>query len=83
MPYAELLGRIRQLFKSDADAHLDEIARALRSGALVGPRQPMSDQELAHAIREFQASEISEWSRQQLAKRLQDASQPAHRRGRR
>jgi hypothetical protein len=83
MPYTELLGRIRQLFKSDADTDLDHIARAFRSGAPLPPAQPMSDQELARAIREFQASEISDWTRQKLAKRLLDASKPANRRARR
>lgn len=74
MPYTQFIGRIRQLFRSDADAHLDDIKRSLRTGRLKAPAQPMSDQELARAIKEFQQSEISDWTRQKLAKRLADVS---------
>ncbi len=74
MPSTEFLGRIRQLFKSDSDAHFDDIRRGLRTGRLTAPAQPMSDQELSRAIREFQAAEITDWTRQKLAKRLADAA---------
>ena len=76
MSCKEFVGRIRQLFKSDTDAHFDDIKRGLRAGRLNAPAQPMSDQELARAIKEFQAAEISDWTRQNLAKRLADGSRP-------
>jgi len=76
MPYTDFLGRIRQLFKSESDAHLEDIGYSLRMGRLKAPAQPMSDQELARAIKEFQAAEISDWTRQKLAKRLADVSKP-------
>jgi hypothetical protein len=74
MPYSDFLGRIRRLFKSDSDPCLEDITRALHKDMLVAPSQPMSDQELARAISEFQASVISDWAPQKLSKRLADGS---------
>jgi len=74
MSYREFLGRICQLFKADCDAQLDDIKRRLRSARHNAPAQPMSDQELGRAIKEFQKAEMSDWTRQDPAKRLADAS---------
>lgn len=74
MSYREFLGRICQLFKADCDAQLGDIKRRLRNARHNAPAQPMSDQELSRAIREFQAAEITDWTRQKLAKRLADAA---------
>ncbi|MFC0241761.1 hypothetical protein [Rhodopseudomonas telluris] len=52
MPYKEFLDRIRRLFEGPSE-HLDLIADSLAKGRLRQPIEPMSDQELAVAIREF------------------------------
>ncbi|MBI5128705.1 MAG: hypothetical protein HZA66_04640 [Rhodopseudomonas palustris] len=52
MPYREFLERIRRFFDGPSE-HLDLIADALAKGRLQQPIKPMSDQELAQAIREF------------------------------
>ena len=46
-----ILERIRSLFASETSAHLDCISEALKDGTLKEPARPMSDQELARAIR--------------------------------
>jgi hypothetical protein len=74
MSYREFLGRICRLFKADCDAQLGDIKRRLRSARHNAPAQPMSDQELASAIKEFQRAEMSDWARQDPAKRLADTS---------
>lgn len=51
MPYREFLDRIRRLFEGPSE-HFDLIAESLAKGRLQ-PIKPMSDQELAVAIREF------------------------------
>jgi hypothetical protein len=74
MSYREFLGRICQLFKADSDAQRGDIKRRLRSGRHNAPAQPMSDQELARAIQEFQKAETSDGTRPKPAERLADAS---------
>lgn len=76
MPYVNILRRIRRLFKSASDPDLDDIEQGFRKGALTPPAHPMSDPELARAIRTFQASAMSYGARQKLAKRLADGSDP-------
>lgn len=53
LPYRHFLDRIRRLFDGPS-AHFDLIAASLAEGRLKQPVRPMSDQELAQAIREFQ-----------------------------
>lgn len=69
VPHFAFLHRIRQLFGGSA-RHLDGIAEALADGRLKQPAQPMSDQELARAIREFQSAPLCEASLKKLAERL-------------
>ena len=69
MPHIAFLHRIRQLFGGSA-RHLDELAEALADGRLKQPAQPMSDQELARAIREFQKAPLSDASLKKLGERL-------------
>ncbi len=76
MTYMPLLVRVRQLFKSARDEHLDCVVDALSTGVLHAPARPMSDQELARAIRDFRAAPVSDWSMQRMKKRLLDASHP-------
>jgi len=64
----EFLDRIRQLLKSESDAHVDHIKGRLRRGRHAAPAQPMSDQELARAIKEFQKAEMPDCTRQKPAK---------------
>jgi hypothetical protein len=52
LPYREFLARIRRFFDGPSE-HLDLIADALAKGQLQQPATPMSDYELAQAIREF------------------------------
>lgn len=54
MPYRQFLDRIRRLFDGPS-AHFDLIADSLAKGRLKQPVEPMSDQELAKAIREFRS----------------------------
>lgn len=65
MPYRAFLARIRQFFDSP-DEHLDWIASGLEGGRLRQPATPMTDQELAEAIREFQNAPPSEDSLKKL-----------------
>jgi hypothetical protein len=53
VPHIAFLARIRRLFTTPSSPHLDVIANALALGTLRQPAQPMSDHELARAIREF------------------------------
>jgi hypothetical protein len=55
MPYRPLLARIQKLFRAGADPHFKSIEDGFKSGRLKLPAQPMTDLELARAIREFQA----------------------------
>jgi hypothetical protein len=69
MPYTAFLGRIRRLFTARSP-HLDLIADAFARGRLKQPAQPMSDQELARAIREFQSMPLCETSLNRLGARF-------------
>jgi hypothetical protein len=74
MPYRPFLERIRHLFKTGADEHLERLSEAFSKGALTPPVRPMSDRELARAIREFQARPVSESSVGRLANRFEGGS---------
>ncbi|MDF0580887.1 hypothetical protein [Bradyrhizobium yuanmingense] len=76
MKSTTLLERIRRLFASDAGEHLDSISDALLKGTLREPARPMSDQELARAIREFRSVPVSDWTLAKLSRRLAEASVP-------
>lgn len=66
MPYREFLARMRRLFEGPSE-HLDSIADALANGTLQQPILPMSDHELARAIREFRSSPPSAASLDKLS----------------
>jgi len=53
LPYREFLARIRRMFDG-ANEHYNWIADGFADGSLRKPAEPMTDQELAEAIREFQ-----------------------------
>jgi hypothetical protein len=53
LPYREFLARIRRFFNG-TDEHFDWIADGFADGSLRQPAAPMTDQELAEAIRDFQ-----------------------------
>lgn len=72
MPYIAFLARIRRLFTAPSP-HLDVIADAFAKGHLKHPVQPMSDQELARAIREFQKLPLSDASLKKLGARFADS----------
>jgi hypothetical protein len=63
------LARIRRLFTTPSP-HLDVIADAFAQGSLKQPAQPMSDQELARAIREFRSMPASAAALTKLAARF-------------
>ena len=71
VPYIGFLARIRRLFTAPSP-HLDIIADAFAEGTLKGPAQPMSDHELARAIRDFQALPPSAASLAGLAARFKE-----------
>lgn len=71
-----ILERIRGLFASDTGEHLDSISEALLKGTLKEPAHPMSDQELARAIREFRSVPVSDWTLARLSRRLLEAPGP-------
>ena len=71
-----IIERIRGLFASDAGGHLDSINDALLAGTLKEPLRPMSDQELARAIREFRSAPVSDWTLAKLSRRFVEASRP-------
>ncbi|GMP01136.1 MULTISPECIES: hypothetical protein [Bradyrhizobium] len=70
MSPATILERIRGLFASDTSEHLDRISDAFKTGTLREPARPMSDQELACAIREFRSAEVSDWTIAKLSRRF-------------
>ncbi|WFU69051.1 MULTISPECIES: hypothetical protein [unclassified Bradyrhizobium] len=74
-----ILERVRRLFAADPDAHLDSISDAFLNGTLAEPVLPMSDQELARAIREFRSQPVSDWAVAKLSRRLREASAPRER----
>ncbi|WP_247304281.1 MULTISPECIES: hypothetical protein [unclassified Bradyrhizobium] len=49
---------------------MDSINHAFLKGTLNEPVRPMSDQELAHAIREFRAVPVSDWTVAKLSRRF-------------
>lgn len=63
------LARIRRLFAAPSP-HLEFIADAFAQGQLQHPPEPMSDQELARAIREFQSMPLSAASLNKLGSRF-------------
>ena len=67
-----ILERIRRMFASDAGEHLDGISDAFLAGKLREPVRPMSDQELAHAIREFRSIPVSDWTIADLSRRFDE-----------
>uniref|UniRef100_E6VMR9 Uncharacterized protein n=1 Tax=Rhodopseudomonas palustris (strain DX-1) TaxID=652103 RepID=E6VMR9_RHOPX len=69
MPYRAFLARIRQFFDGP-DEHLDWITNGLAAGSLRQPATPMTDQELAEAIREFQKAPPSADSLEKLGAKL-------------
>lgn len=71
MPYRPFLSRIRKLIQGRPDAHFDSIEDGFRSGRLQLPAQPMTDQELARAIREFRGAPVSDWTMRKLANRFE------------
>ena len=76
MSPATILDRIRDLFASNPSAHLDCISDAFEKGTLKEPARPMSDQELARAIREFRSAPLSDGSLARLSRRVVEASTP-------
>ena len=71
MPHRPFLSRVQKLFASIADPLFISIEDGFRSGRLRPPVQPMSDQELARAIREFQGSPISDSALRSLANQFE------------
>lgn len=55
-----IMEHIRHLFRADRSKHLDSISEAFLNGTLQEPARPMSDQELARAIREFRTGPMRE-----------------------
>ncbi|WP_247281610.1 MULTISPECIES: hypothetical protein [unclassified Bradyrhizobium] len=51
---------------------MDSINDAFLKGTLNEPVRPMSDQELAHVIREFRAMPVSDWTVAKLSRRFVD-----------
>lgn len=68
-----ILKRIRDLFASEQGEHLDRISDAFVNGTLREPARPMSDQELARAIREFRAKPVSERTIAKVSRRFVEA----------
>lgn len=58
MTSTTILERICQLFTADRGRHLDRISDALLNDTPQEPAHPMSDHELARAIREFRAGPV-------------------------
>ena len=62
MPYRLLLTRIKKLFRAGAGPYFKSVEDGFKSRRLKLPAQPMTDLELARAIREFQAKPVSDWT---------------------
>lgn len=71
-----ILERIRSLFAAGPSGHLDSISDAFANGTLAEPVRPMSDLELARAIREFRSLPVSDWTIAKLSRRLREAPMP-------
>lgn len=65
-----ILERIRGLFAADRSGHLDSISAALLSGTLQELAHPMTDQELARAIREFRTKPVFDRTLAKLSRRF-------------
>ncbi|WP_247322827.1 hypothetical protein [Bradyrhizobium sp. 21] len=65
-----ILECIRRVFASSPSAHLDGIGEALLKDPPNEPVRPMSDQELARAIREFRALPVSGRTIPKLSRRF-------------
>ena len=71
LTYRAFLDRIRRLFEGPSE-HFDLIADSLAKGRLKQPIKPMSDQELAVAIREFRSLPPTPTALQKLESHLTD-----------
>ncbi|MGY4624943.1 hypothetical protein [Bradyrhizobium sp. USDA 4486] len=71
-----ILERVCRLFAADPDEHLDSISDALANGTVAEPLRPMSDHELARAVREFRSLPVSDWTIAKLSRRLREAPVP-------
>lgn len=69
MPRLAFLHRLRRLFGGDGP-DVESLAGALNDGRLRQAAQPMTDQELAREIRQFQRLPASESALKKLAERL-------------
>lgn len=65
-----IMEHIRHLFRADRSDRLDSIRDAFLNGALQEPARPMSDQELARAIREFRTGPVRERTLAEHSRRL-------------
>lgn len=70
MSSTTILERICHLFTADRGKHLDRISDALLNGTPQEPAHPMSDQELARAIREFHTGPVSDRTLAELSRRF-------------
>jgi DNA-directed RNA polymerase specialized sigma54-like protein len=66
-----ILERIRRLFASGPGEHLDSISEALMNATLKEPVRPMSDQELARAIRECRSVRVADRTAAKLSRHLE------------
>ena len=71
-----ILERIRHLLEPEPSEHLDRIGDALLKGAPREPAHPMTDQELARAIREFRSAPVSHRTLARLSRRMSEAPVP-------
>ena len=76
MSLTTILERIRGLFASKASEPFGSTSDAVRKSTLNDPVRPMSDQELACAIREFRVAQVSDCSIPALSRRFVEASVP-------
>jgi hypothetical protein len=70
MSLKTILEWIRRMFASDPSEHLDSISEAFLKRTLNQPAHPMSDGELARAIREFHALPGSDCSVAKLSRHV-------------
>jgi len=71
-----ILERIRDLFTPDTREHFDRISDAFVAGTSKVQVRPMSDQELARAIRAFRSVQVSDRTPATLSRRFVEASVP-------
>ncbi len=77
MTYMPILARIRRLLRPPTGVHSGSSSDAFPDGTLRPPMHPMSDTELARAIRQVQASAVADWaSMQKSGKRFAEAVHP-------